>query len=104
MDMQKERELLKKHTYPDDDLLDRDDLSVCEKWFLMGYREAAKWQAAKASAVPDGFVLIERNLIQSIYQSCNNALDINNIDIFKGLTMAIIDDMESMIEAAQEQS
>lgn len=58
-------------------------------------------QAAKAQAVPEGFVLVERDLIQSIHQSCNNALDINDRDIYKGLCMAIIDDAEAMIEAQE---
>ena len=56
----------------------------------------AGWEA-KAQAVPEGFVLVEKDLIQSIHQSCNNALDINDRDIYKGLCMAIIDDAEAMI-------
>lgn len=59
------------------------------------------WQAAKAQAMPEGFVLVEKDLIQSIHQSCNNALDINDRDIYKGLCMAIIDDAEAMIEAQE---
>lgn len=60
----------------------------------------AGWEA-KAQAVPEGFVLVEKDLIQSIHQSCNNALDINDRDIYKGLCMAIIDDAEAMIEAQE---
>ena len=60
----------------------------------------AGWDA-KAQAMPEGFVLVEKDLIQSIHQSCNNALDINDRDIYKGLCMAIIDDAEAMIEAQE---
>ena len=59
--------------------------------------------SVRKAQVPEGFVLVEKDLIQSIHQSCNNALDINDRDIYKGLCMAIIDDAEAMIEA-QEQS
>ena len=68
----------------------------------MAWEMWSSGQAAKAQ-VPEGFVLVEKDLIQSIHQSCNNALDINDRDIYKGLCMAIIDDAEAMIEA-QEQS
>ena len=61
------------------------------------------WSSGKVAKaqVPEGFVLVEKDLIQSIHQSCNNALDINDRDIYKGLCMAIIDDAEAMIGAAE---
>ena len=58
--------------------------------------------SVRKAQVPEGFVLVEKDLIQSIHQSCNNALDINDRDIYKGLCMAIIDDAEAMIEAKEQ--
>lgn len=49
------------------------------------------------------YVLVPKGMIDSIEKSCNNALDINNLEIFKGLAMAILDEME-IIAAAQEQN
>ena len=63
----------------------------------MAWEMWSSGQVAKAQAVPEGFVLVEKDLIQSIHQSCNNALDINDRDIYKGLCMAIIDDAEAVI-------
>ena len=104
-------ELLLAHPDFDESLLQKDedgcyedfDINSMYQMFEAGTEVGEKWQAAKAQTVPEGFVLVEKDLIQSIHQSCNNALDINDRDIYKGLCMAIIDDAEAMIEA-QEQS
>ena len=53
--------------------------------------------ALTLSANRQGYKLVPVENIKSIYEACNNALDINNTDIYKGLAMAIIDDYEAMI-------
>lgn len=49
----------------------------------------------------NGYKLVPVENIESIYKACDIALDINNIDIYKGLAMAIIDDCQAMIGDAE---
>ncbi|MCK4087520.1 hypothetical protein HCY58_10720 [Acinetobacter radioresistens] len=57
------------------------------------------WQAAQA--VPEGFVLVEKDLIKSIYQSCIECLDVDIPPIFRATVCTIRDEVESLIEAQE---
>lgn len=71
-----------------------DDLA--HRIFMCGKAEA------KASAVPEGFVLIERDLIQSIHQSCVNCLDVDVPPIFRATVSTIRDEVAQLIEAQEQ--
>jgi len=60
-------------------------------WFLFQ-------EKAEAQAVPEGFVLVEKDLIQSIYQSCIECLDIDIPPIFRATVCTIRDEVEPLIE------
>lgn len=74
MDIQKEREAFEAHiksTYPMGDQLAKDcGKTLCELYSS----EWEAWQAAKAQAVPEGFVLIEREKLAMIFETATNAL------------------------------
>lgn len=52
----------------------------------------------KAQAVPEGFVLVEKDLIHSIYQSCIECLDVDVPPIFRATVCTIRDEVEPLIE------
>lgn len=66
------------------------------------------WQAAKAQQEPEGFVLVPKDLIQSIHQSCVNSLIAESMPAFKAVANTIIDELSPFVKAiqakAQEQS
>ena len=59
------------------------------------------WQAAKVQAVPDGFVVVPKDLIQSIHQSCVRCLDIDLPPIFRSTICTIRDEVATLIEAEE---
>lgn len=64
------------------------------------------WKA-KSQAIPEGFVLVEKDLIQSIHQSSINSLIVESVPVFKAVANTIIDELSPLVKAiveAQEQS
>ena len=60
------------------------------------------WQAAKANAVPEGFVLVEKPLLSDIHESCVACLEIvSDKSIYKSLLMTIRDEVAPLIEAQE---
>ena len=76
MDINKEREefdVYFKGKYPElyKDVFDKDG----DDRAIIGYSFAwSAWQAAKAQAVPEGFVLVEREKLAMIFETATNAL------------------------------
>lgn len=69
---------------------------------IIGYSFAwQSWQAAKAQAIPDGFVVVPKDLIQSIHQSCVRCLDIDLPPIFRATICTIRDEVATLIEAQE---
>lgn len=75
MDINKERELFLAHMrsigsagfmFELDEDGNFDDMSMAYAW--------SAWQAAKAQAVPEGFVLVEREKLAMIFETATNAL------------------------------
>lgn len=64
-------------------------------------RQQHSWDAWTASAQREGYKLVPVENLIDIQVSCENAFEINNIDIFKGLALAIIDETKAMIGAAE---
>jgi len=62
------------------------------------------WLRAKrtSKAVPEGFVLVEKDLIHSIYQSCIECLDVDIPPIFRATVCTIRDEVEPLIEAQEQ--
>ena len=56
----------------------------------------------KEQAIPEGFVLVEKDLIQSIYQSCVNCLDVDVPPIFRATVNTIRDEVKPLIEAQEQ--
>lgn len=76
------------------------DLTIAEREYLKGARDA--WQAAKAQAVPEGFVLVEKPLLSDIHESCVACLEIvSDKSIYKSLLMTIRDEVAPLIEAQE---
>ena len=65
-------------------------------------------ELAKAQAVPEGFVLVQKDLVQSIHQSCVNSLIAESMPAFKAVANTIIDELSPLVRViqaeAQEQS
>ena len=55
----------------------------------------------KAQAVPDGFLVVPKDLIQSIHQSCVRCLDIDLPPIFRATICTIRDEVATLIEAQE---
>lgn len=59
-------------------------------------------EAAKAQAVPEGFVLVEKSLLNDIHESCVACLEIvSDKSIYKSLLMTIRDEVAPLIEAQE---
>lgn len=57
---------------------------------------------AKAQAVPEGFVLVEKPLLSDIHESCVACLEIvSDKSIYKSLLMTIRDEVAPLIEAQE---
>lgn len=91
------------------------DLDDCEKRFpnnrYAGWNFKSDWelwQAAAAQVVPEGFVLVPKDLVQSIHQSCVNSIIAESMPAFKAVANTIIDELSPFVKAiqakAQEQS
>jgi hypothetical protein len=85
--------------------LEKEDGEYVSSKAQMGWQ---MWQAAKTQAVPEGFVLVPKDLIQSIHQSCVNTLIAESMPAFKAVSNTIIDELSPIVRAiqaeAQEQS
>ena len=62
------------------------------------------WQAAKAQAVPEGFVLVQKDLVQSIHQSCVNSLIAESMPAFKAVANTIIDELSPLVRVIQAEA
>ena len=112
MDIHKEREAFDKWHY-EQYLLENPNIDIANAKYIYDYahnnalvyqlREShfTAWQAAKAQAVPEGFVLVEKDLIHSIYQSCIECLDVDIPPIFRATVCTIRDEVEPLIEAQE---
>ena len=76
-----------------------------DDWVILGIQDI---EAANAVAVPEGFVLIQKDLVQSIHQSCVNSLIAESMPAFKAVANTIIDELSPLVRViqaeAQEQS
>lgn len=73
------------------------DTALAFDLFKKGWR-------AKAQVVPEGFVLVEKDLVQSIHRSCVNSLIAESMPAFKIVANTIIDELSPLVKVIQTEA